>query len=163
MSPSPSSFVYLGHPAVASGSTLQIKFTALNPHSGAFLCLSVGPQVRNEPIIPSRLLVLGESFGLRAQVGGSRARLAKVSAEHGLHEGSEDDLSAAGKSRQFAGSGGKKETVRGERNIPEHRQSEPQEENKLEGVVEGEPVDNTKNALEDSEEREDNPVLRAKN
>lgn len=33
-------------------------------------------------------------------------------------------------------------------NLPEGRQREPQEEDKLEGVVEGEPVDNTDEALD---------------
>lgn len=63
--------------------------------------------------------------------------------------------------------------------LPEHGQREPEQENKLEGVVEGEPVDDAKGALKDSatlvsdiepkveeysiarlrEESEDDPVL----
>lgn len=45
------------------------------------------------------------------------------------------------------------------KNLPEHGEREPQEEDKLEDKVEGEPVDNVDEALNDGEEREDDPVL----
>lgn len=43
--------------------------------------------------------------------------------------------------------------------LPERRQRQPQEENKLENKVEGEPVDNVEKALNYGEERENDPVL----
>lgn len=43
--------------------------------------------------------------------------------------------------------------------LPEGGQRQPQEENKLENKVEGEPVDNIEKALNDGEEGENNPVL----
>jgi len=44
-------------------------------------------------------------------------------------------------------------------NLPEGREREPEEEDKLEDVVEGEPVDDLNEALNHSEKREDDPVL----
>jgi len=44
-------------------------------------------------------------------------------------------------------------------NSPEGREGEPQKEHKLEDVVEGEPVDNADQALENGEESKHNPVL----
>lgn len=46
-------------------------------------------------------------------------------------------------------------------NLPEDGQRQPQEEDKLEDEVEGEPVDNVDEALQNGEEGEDDPVLRA--
>lgn len=48
---------------------------------------------------------------------------------------------------------------KGRRDLPEHGQRQPQKENKLEDKVEGEPVDNVEEALNDGEEGENNPVL----
>lgn len=45
------------------------------------------------------------------------------------------------------------------RNLPEHGERQPQEEDKLEDEVEGEPVDNVEEALNHGEEGEDDPVL----
>lgn len=84
----------------------------------------------------SCLVGLVEALGLGTESGSSRsAASSEVLGEHGGHEGVEDDLSAA-----------------------EHGQGEPQEEHKLEDEVEGEPVDNVDEALDDSEEGEHDPV-----
>lgn len=45
------------------------------------------------------------------------------------------------------------------RDLPEDRQRQPQEEDELEDKVEGEPVDNVDEALEDGEQSEHDPVL----
>lgn len=44
-------------------------------------------------------------------------------------------------------------------NLPEHGERQPQEEDKLEDKVEGEPVDDVKKALNHSKKGEDDPVL----
>jgi hypothetical protein len=44
--------------------------------------------------------------------------------------------------------------------IPESREREPEEEDELEDVVEGEPVDNLDEALEHGEEGENDPILK---
>jgi len=77
------------------------------------------------------LLGLG---GLSLEVGRG-ASLGEVLGENGLHEGSVDDLSTAGLGK-----------------------SHPQNKDKLEGVVKGEPVDGVDSALKDSQERIDHPV-----
>lgn len=46
-----------------------------------------------------------------------------------------------------------------QKDLPEGRKREPEEEDELEDEVEGEPVDNLDEALEHSEERENNPIL----
>jgi hypothetical protein len=76
-----------------------------------------------------------ERVGLRAQTAGSGAVAVEVAAKGGSHEGAEDDIGT-----------------------PENRQREPQEEDKLEGVVEGEPVDHANKTLNNGEKGEDNPV-----
>jgi hypothetical protein len=45
------------------------------------------------------------------------------------------------------------------RNLPESGESQPQQEDELEDKVEGEPVNNAEEALDDGEEGENNPVL----
>lgn len=82
-----------------------------------------------------RLLGLVEAVSLGAEARGSRASLLEVSAEGRGQERSEDELST-----------------------PEGREREPEEEDKLEDVVEGEPVDDLDEALNHSEKREDDPV-----
>jgi len=83
-----------------------------------------------------RLLIsLGEALGLGAEVSGGSTGALEMFAESGRKERSEDDLRTA-----------------------EDRESEPEEEHKLEDKVEGEPVDNVNQALQDSEEGEHNPV-----
>lgn len=82
----------------------------------------------------ANLVGLGSTFSASAKVRGGRAS-GEVSGEHGSHEGTEDELGT---------------TEGGER--------EPEEEDKLESEVEGEPVDNANKALDNGEEREDNPV-----
>jgi hypothetical protein len=81
------------------------------------------------------LLRLASRVNLGAEIGSSRARLGEVAGEDRLEEGAEDDLSA--------GSLGKRH---------------PEDQNKLEGVVEGEPVHGADSALEDRQEGIDNPV-----
>lgn len=81
------------------------------------------------------LLTLANGVGLSTQVGSSRTGLVEVSTEHGLHEGLEDNIGAA-----------------------KRREREPQEEQKLEGVIEWEPVDDVDKALNDGEESKNNPV-----
>lgn len=46
------------------------------------------------------------------------------------------------------------------RNLPESGESQPQQEDELEDKVEGEPVNNAEEALDDGEESENNPVLK---
>ena len=46
--------------------------------------------------------------------------------------------------------GGALTVIGGALDIPEGGESEPQQENKLEGVVEGEPVDNAEQALQEA-------------
>lgn len=82
-----------------------------------------------------RLLGLVEAVSLGAEARGSRASLLEVSAEGRGQERSEDELST-----------------------PEGREREPEEEDKLEDVVEGEPVDDLDETLNHSEKREDDPV-----
>ena len=43
--------------------------------------------------------------------------------------------------------------------LPESRQRQPQKEDELEDKVEGEPVDNVEEALNDGKGRENDPVL----
>jgi hypothetical protein len=43
--------------------------------------------------------------------------------------------------------------------LPSLRESKPEDKNELEGVVEGEPVNGANGALEDGQERENDPVL----
>lgn len=81
------------------------------------------------------LFGLVETRGLAAKTRGSGGLL-EVTTEGGNHEGTEDKLSAT-----------------------EHGQRKPQKENELEDKVEGEPVDNVDEALSNSEEGKDNPVL----
>lgn len=82
-----------------------------------------------------RLLGLVEAVSLGAEARGSRASLLEVSAEGRGQERSEDELST-----------------------PEGREREPEKEDKLEDVVEGEPVDDLDEALNHCEKREDDPV-----
>jgi hypothetical protein len=84
------------------------------------------------------LVRLGKAVNLGANASGGRARLGKVSADSRGQERAEDDLSAA-----------------------EDGQREPQKEHKLEDEVEGKPVDDVDEALQDGEQGEDNPVLYA--
>lgn len=78
---------------------------------------------------------LGRLVSLRAKVGSSRAALGEKAGEDRLDEGAEDDLGATGL-----------------------RESHPQDENELEGVVEGEPVDSVDSTLEHRQECVDDPV-----
>jgi len=86
-------------------------------------------------LLGSTLLALSEVVGLGPQVGGSRPRLVEVSAKSGLKERSEDDLGTT-----------------------ESGKCQPQQEHKLEGEVEGEPVDDVDQALNHGEESENDPV-----
>jgi len=81
------------------------------------------------------LFGLIEAVSLGAEARGGRAGLLEVSPKHRGQERSENELSTT-----------------------ESRKREPEEEDELEDEVEGEPVDNLDEALEHSEEREDNPI-----
>jgi hypothetical protein len=102
------------------------------PHSELRTLYFAGWVQRQEP--EHRLLGV-EGVGLRAEAAGGGAGSVEVAAQSRSQERAEDDLGTL--------EGGK---------------GQPQEENKLESVVEGEPVDNADEALNDSEERKDNPV-----
>lgn len=78
---------------------------------------------------------LGRLVSLRAKVGSGRTALGEEAGEDRLDEGTEDDLGTTGL-----------------------RKSHPQDEDELEGVVEGEPVDSVDSTLEDGQECVDNPV-----
>jgi len=80
------------------------------------------------------LLALGGRLSLRPQVGRGGTSL-EVAGEGGLEEGAEDDLGTAGLGK-----------------------SHPEDEDELEGVVEGEPVDGVDQALKDNQECVGNPV-----
>jgi len=82
-----------------------------------------------------RLLAFESSIRLASYIGGSVPSAAEEAREDGLKEGSEDDLGTVG-----------------------DRESHPQDENKLEDVVEGEPVDGVDQALKDIQEGVNNPV-----
>ena len=106
------------------------------------------------------LVGLVKAASLGAQTSRGRGRLLEVSAESGDQERSENDLGTTAHKvvsvltlsfsfvNDFKG-----------RDLPEHGQRQPQKENKLEDKVEGEPVDNVEEALNDGEEGENNPVL----
>jgi hypothetical protein len=85
--------------------------------------------------LQGRLLGVERSISLGAQTAGSGAGAVEVTAESRGQERAEDDVGAT-----------------------EGRKRKPQEENKLEGIVEREPVDNADKALDHGEEREDDPV-----
>lgn len=78
---------------------------------------------------------LASGVDLGAEVGGSGARLGEVAGEDWLDEGAEDDLSAGGLGKRH-----------------------PEDEDELEGVVEGEPVDGADCALKDGQKGVDDPV-----
>jgi len=86
-----------------------------------------------------------ERVGLRAETAGSGARVMEVAAEGGGQERLEDNLGAP-----------KPPSVPGEdmgiaaSNLLEDGQRQPQQEDKLESVVEGEPVDDADKALQDT-------------
>jgi len=74
-------------------------------------------------------------IGLGAQVGSGGARLSEIAGEHWLKEGPEDDLSTTGLGK-----------------------GHPEDEDKLEGVIEGEPINCVHSALKHGEECIGNPV-----
>ena len=82
--------------------------------------------------------------GLSSQTRGSRA-LSEVSREHRGEEGVEDDVGATNTMSVLSDPMQSKEA-----DIPEDGQRKPQQEHKLEGEVEGEPVDNVDEALKDA-------------
>jgi len=83
----------------------------------------------------NRLLAFESSIRLASDICGGATSLAKEAREDGLEDGSEDDLGAIG-----------------------HWKRHPQNQDELENVVEGEPVDSINHALENSEEGIDDPV-----
>lgn len=96
--------------------------------------------------------------GLAAQVVGGGALVLEEAGEDGLDEGAEDDLGAA-VMRQYvfriALSWGWMQ------DLPGLRESHPQDEDELEGVVEWEPVDGVDGGLKHGQEGVDDPVLRS--
>jgi len=84
----------------------------------------------------SRLLAFQSGIGLVADIaGGGTLALLKEARENWLEERAEDNLSAVG-----------------------HGQGHPQDQDELEDVVEGEPVNGINDALKDSEESINDPV-----
>jgi len=83
----------------------------------------------------SPLLAFESSIGFASNICRSAATLAEESREDWLDERPEDDLGPIG-----------------------HGKSHPQNQDELEHVVEGEPVDGIDHALQDGEEGIDNPV-----
>jgi len=89
-----------------------------------------------EPVRLSRLQgLVTNSVNLGTEVGSSGTRSRKVAGEDWLDERAEDNLSTAG-----------------------NWESEPENEDKLECVIEWEPVNSADQALKDCQESEDNPV-----
>lgn len=110
------------------------------------VCISAGSSSASP--LGHNLLALAERVGLGAEVSGGRSGLGEVTAEHGLEERSEDEVGAAIQCVRWiknslvarAAGGG---------NLPEHGQCEPQEEDELESVVEGEPVNGVDSTFKD--------------
>lgn len=98
------------------------------------------------------LIGLVDGIALGAQVGRGGAGL-EVFAQRRGEERAEDDIGTTELISCWTALGAER------RNLPEHGEREPQEEDKLENKVKGEPVDNVDEALNDGEEREDDPVL----
>jgi len=86
---------------------------------------------------PAALQAVGlrSLVGLGAEVRGGRAGLGKITGEDGLEEGAEDDLGTTSLGK-----------------------GHPEDEDKLEGVVEGEPVNSVDRALKNSQKGISNPV-----
>lgn len=102
-------------------------------------------------------LILMGGIGLGAKAAGGRARLLEVATEGRDDERTEDELGTTKDMSDYKELVPKDKSI----NLPEGREREPQKENKLEGIVEGEPVNNADKALKNGEERENNPVLNA--
>jgi hypothetical protein len=85
-------------------------------------------------------------LGLIAKTAGNAAALLEVPTECRLEERAEDDISTA---VAWISSRAEGQRFYGE-NIPEGRQSEPQQEEELEDVVEGEPVHHADKTLNDA-------------
>lgn len=94
---------------------------------------------------------LASRVNLSAEVGSSGARLGEVAREDGLDEGAEDDLGTTVEC-QLRSEFSAMSVLRS------LGKSHPQNEDELEGVVEGEPVHGADGALEDRQERVDDPV-----
>lgn len=92
------------------------------------------------------------ALGAKSRRGGSGSS-SEVSAESRSKEGSEDNFGTAKFQLEAVNLRDDLES------LPEHWERQPQEENKLENKVEREPVDNVYEALSNSEEGEDDPVL----
>jgi len=78
---------------------------------------------------------LARLIGLCAELGSSGARVIEVAGEDWVKEGAEDELRAAGLGK-----------------------SHPEDQDELEGVVEGEPIHSVDGTLKDGQEGVDDPV-----
>lgn len=94
---------------------------------------------------------LASRVNLGAEIGSSGPRLREVAGEDGLDERAEDDLGTTASCQHMHHSFGDV-YLRG------LGKSHPQNEDELEGVVEGEPVNRADSALEHCEEGENDPV-----
>jgi len=83
----------------------------------------------------TRLLSFERGISLASKIGGGTAGLAEEAGEDRLNERSKDDLGSVG-----------------------DWESHPEDQDELEHIVEGEPVDSIDHALDDCEEGIDNPV-----
>lgn len=104
--------------------------------------------------LESRLVALAEGVDLGAKVGSSGTRLREVATEGRLDEGAEDELRTTGRGMRILVADSQKGDY-----LPEDGKTKPQKEHELEGEVEGEPVHNVDQTLNDGEECKDNPVL----
>jgi hypothetical protein len=84
---------------------------------------------------------LASRVDLRAEVGGSGAGLGEVAGEDGLKERAEDNLGATAKMLERA------YDAKDQMNLRSLGESHPEDENKLEGVVEGCSISNESNRV----------------
>lgn len=96
----------------------------------------------------------------RAEIGRSGATALEESGKHWLENRAEDNLGAASVNTLATCS---RPIYTRRMDLPGLGKGHPQDENKLEGVVEGEPVNSVHCALEYCQEGVDNPVLVAIN
>lgn len=94
---------------------------------------------------------------LATQLLGGGARVLEEAGEQRLEEGAEDDLSTAAMALISTRCSGSAYLVGV--SLPSLRKGHPDDEDELEGVVEGEPVDGVDGGLNHGEEGVDDPVL----
>jgi hypothetical protein len=89
-----------------------------------------------------------DSIGLRAQAAGSGARLVEVAAKGRGQERAEDNVGTAEEASAYPSG-----RERMQNHLPESGERQPQEEDKLEGIIEREPVDDANEALDNTSMR----------